>query len=380
MSTLQQFLLDNGFNPGAIDGLWGPRTKAAWTKFATDNGLPTDSLEPAIWGMISTGDFAGIVAGPGGDPTFDQGQGGTGIPGTDGTIDAEELEKIKERFPNLVYLLDNPELAELFERAIADDGMSATEFTLALEATEWFKSMTASQRLFDASVARDPASANQRVADQRLALQVQMNLYGLRVSSSVLDTMAMNAVRNGTTEQQMLMQVGDLARAQLRSSDTGLQGGSAEGQLKAIVQRLQGDARSYHLGFSESQMEEWAIRIVEGRWSYDAAQATMRQQASKAFPQLADQIMQGTTVEDYFAPTKNRLAQMLEVNPNSIDLTSDKYSSITQMVSDDGNVRPMTFAEIGKFARQQDAYWATEQGTEESYGLANGLLSTFGLI
>ena len=380
MSTLQQFLLDNGFNPGAIDGLWGPRTKAAWTKFATDNGLPTDSLEPAIWGMISTGDFEGIVAGPGGDPTFDQGQGGTGIPGTDGTIDAEELEKIKERFPNLVYLLDNPELAELFERAIADDGMSATEFTLALEATEWFKSMTASQRLFDASVARDPASANQRVADQRLALQVQMNLYGLRVSSSVLDTMAMNAVRNGTTEQQMLMQVGDLARAQLRSSDTGLQGGSAEGQLKAIVQRLQGDARSYHLGFSESQMEEWAIRIVEGRWSYDAAQATMRQQASKAFPQLADQIMQGTTVEDYFAPTKNRLAQMLEVNPNSIDLTSDKYSSITQMVSDDGNVRPMTFAEIGKFARQQDAYWATEQGTEESYGLANGLLSTFGLI
>lgn len=44
MTRLQQALAAKGFNPGAIDGIWGRRTEAAVRAFQTANGLQADGI------------------------------------------------------------------------------------------------------------------------------------------------------------------------------------------------------------------------------------------------------------------------------------------------------------------------------------------------
>jgi peptidoglycan hydrolase-like protein with peptidoglycan-binding domain len=379
MTSLQEFLMEMGFNPGAIDGLWGPQIKAAWQAFANANNLPTETVDGNVWHSVAGGgDRSIFVEGENFDTPVYESTGG--VQGGDGQLDAEEEAKLKAKYPNLAHLFDIPEIRDLLIASTQGDGMAASDFNLALENTEWFQTTNATQRQFDASIARDPASVQVRIDQQKLATRIMLDMYGLELDDEALTEMATDFLRNGTNEQQKLMIVSEMARQQLGDQSTGGIGGTAQGQLKAMVTQLQADARAYHLNYSEDQLEEWAIRIVEGRYSFESARATMRQQAALAYPELRDSLEQGITIEDFFAPTKNRLAGLLDMNPNAIDLTDERWSQVTQLVRDDGTVRPMTYSEIGMYARQQDEYWATEQGAEEGYGMMNGLLKTFGMI
>ena len=39
---VQQILVERGYDPGPVDGLWGPRTEAALRAFQRDHGLEVD--------------------------------------------------------------------------------------------------------------------------------------------------------------------------------------------------------------------------------------------------------------------------------------------------------------------------------------------------
>ncbi|MXW92355.1 MAG: peptidoglycan-binding protein [Rhodospirillaceae bacterium] len=41
---VQQLLLDKGYEPGPVDGLWGPRTASALAAFQLENGLDSDGV------------------------------------------------------------------------------------------------------------------------------------------------------------------------------------------------------------------------------------------------------------------------------------------------------------------------------------------------
>lgn len=398
---LQQFLYDLKYNPGTIDGVWGPATKAAWDLFRENNGIEGDMhLAPEqVEQVFRNGERANLIEGPGvdidpmdgmsghdgggegtaggsGPPPADSADSGSGY--GDGILDEEELKKLRQDYPTLAHLLDEPEIGDLLRQAV-EEGWPLAQLVARMEGTTWWQTTTASQRTFDSSISRDPASIEQQIQDQMLTLANTFQSFGMDVHHSELRDMAYNILRNGTSESAVLRMVGDQARATMRAGSDG-PGGDAQGQLASLVQDLQAQARAYHLAFHTDQLEEWAVQITEGRWTMDAAEATMRRQASQAYPQLADSIAQGSTVEQYFAPMKNHLARTLDMNPDAIDLTEDRWADITNFVDDNGNVRPMSFSEIGRYARKQDEWWETDAAHQKGYGVLNGLLKTFGAI
>ena len=394
MSMLQAFLFQMGYNPGPNDGLWSKKTKAAWTKFAVDNALDVDTIDLTVWDYIANEENRpeDLVPGPGGDEIFttygpDGGTGETvGAAGSfvagDGRLDEAELIKLRELFPSIDFLLDDPEIIAILEQAIQGEGWELDKLELAIEGTEWFETTEESRRLFDMSIERDPATVEREIQQQIIIMENMMGVYGIDINETELRGMAFDILRDGNSDAEVLRKIGNLARAQGQAgTGTIAEGtGGLKGELAGMVAQLQQDARRYHLGYSDAQLEEWAVRIIEGRWSFEGAKATMRSQASIAYPGMADQIEQGMTVEDFFAPTKNRLAQLLDMNPNAIDLTSEKWSEVTQMVDEGGIARPMTFTELGRYARNQDEWWTTDAANEQGYGVLNGLLKTFGAI
>ena len=43
VKKVQQTLIEKGYEPGVVDGLWGPNTRAALNAFRKDHGLPENS-------------------------------------------------------------------------------------------------------------------------------------------------------------------------------------------------------------------------------------------------------------------------------------------------------------------------------------------------
>lgn len=380
MELLQSFLNIMGYNPGPLDGLWGPSTKAAWVLFAQNNGLDQSSVNADTWEAVLSGEArAGYVEGPGGEPVYTQQPDLATSQANDGIITDEEEIYIREQYGSIAYLLDDPEIRSLIELAMAE-GYTADRLAIAMEDTEWFQETTANQRTWDATVARDPATAQADVDAQATIIANMADVYGITMSDEQIQEFAFKVKRDGMPNDQMLRYIGNLARLQYTDADaTG--NGEPSAQLGATKDELARYARSYHLNYSDEILDEWAIRIFEGRWSFDAAEATMRNSARSAYPSLADQLDQGMTLEDFFAPTKNRLAGLLEMNPNDIDLTQERWSPVTQMYNDgDNGFRAMTYAELGQFARSQDEWWKTDTAINNSYNALNGLLDTFGVI
>jgi peptidoglycan hydrolase-like protein with peptidoglycan-binding domain len=51
----QQLLTDYGYDPGAVDGAFGPKTEQAVKQFQTDFGLTVDGIVgPKSWAMLGS--------------------------------------------------------------------------------------------------------------------------------------------------------------------------------------------------------------------------------------------------------------------------------------------------------------------------------------
>jgi len=381
MEMLQAFLNIMGFNPGPMDGLWGPSTKAAWDMFASENGMDAERINSDTWSaVVGQEPREGFNEGPGGEPIFDQ-NGGVTVGGVanDGIIQTEELEFIKQNYGSIAYLLDDPDIRSLIEEAM-ENGWDADRLAIAMEDTDWFQATSANQRQWDSTVARDPETARMDVEAQATIITNMADVYGITMSADEAYDFAFKVKRDGMSQDQMLRAIGNMARSQWTGEATG-QDGEPSAQMAATKDELAKLARTYHMSYTPEVLEEWAIRIFEGRWTFDAAEATVRNSARSAYPALKEQLDQGMTLEDFFAPTKSRLAGLLEMNANDIDLTSERWSPVTQMYeTDNQGFRAMSYAELGQFARQQDEWWQTDTAIDQSYRALNGLLDTFGAI
>ena len=401
LTILQQFLQGMGYNPGGIDGLWGPKTKAAWDQFSSRNAmteLTDDSWEQILSGSGTgwqRGDWSDApvfedpvvqqVAGRDNDPlgtVNDQAEEGT-APET-GTnewgLSADEEQAVREIFPSYAYLLDMPIIGDLLRKAIRE-GMPLPKFKAALEQTEWWKTTNENQRSWDALIHRDPATAESMLAQQEVLAANLLSSYGITINGLELKEMSIQILRDGLSPEQQLRLVGEYARKVAKGDSGGALGASFEGKLGDTVQMLQKMATQYFLQYTEDELEDMAIRIMEGRWSMEGAATQMTKQASELYPHLQQRLMEGMTVWDYFAPVKARLSQLLNMNPNDIDLTDPKWADVTNVIDDGkGNYRSMNFTELQRFARKQKEWWDTDQARAEGYGLANTLLKTMGAI
>ena len=230
---LQQMLAGAGFNPGPVDGIWGPRTQAALNEWQRRNGLTvtptydgttkrqlTDALanlgrvaQPAAATPAPTG--GGPVAIPGESPTVGGG-GYSGMPAFSpaptgqnfaNATDAEIDNHIRQNFGALAWWLHEPELANEVRKAVREGVTDPNQLAGRISNTGWWRNNSASVRSWAEFVhtSGGPGSANvvEAITTRRDEIAFQAKQLGVAMTTQRAWDLAVESLKFNWTQFEL---------------------------------------------------------------------------------------------------------------------------------------------------------------------------------
>ena len=139
------------------------------------------------------------------------------------------------------------------------------------------------------------------------------------------------------------------------------------------------DARAY---FNTAGADQASVQsVLTGGITREDFQRQQREIAKKRYPHLADLIDQGVSLESLAGNFKNTAAQLLEVDPNTLDMSGADYE-VALNFGEEGKKRVMSTGEWDRLLRTDPKYkWEyTENAKDDARGLAANLVKAFGRI
>lgn len=142
--------------------------------------------------------------------------------------------------------------------------------------------------------------------------------------------------------------------------------------IDAARQQVQSFAKSNGIVLSPEDATMYANRINDGESPNDIA-SIFRKVASVSQPKaIADLLNSGTDLATIYQPYKSAMAQVLELNPNDIDITDP---ALAKAISGD---KTMTSYEFQRLLRKDPRWQYTNNAREEVSNVALKVLRDFG--
>jgi hypothetical protein len=146
---------------------------------------------------------------------------------------------------------------------------------------------------------------------------------------------------------------------------------NAGGAISANLRDIRKVASDYNVSLSDADVRQYALSGLTDKNAIDTIRAKIQNTAKATYQNLASFIDQGLTVKDIASQYINRMANVLEINPETIKL-DDKY--IQTALSNLPN-----FGDFNKILRNSPQWEYTNNAREEAAGYANKILQDFGL-
>lgn len=244
---------------------------------------------------------------------LDTGSGGGGaLPG------GLAPDAYREALGSLSGLLDSvPELKNIFSQAVSGE-WSTGKFQQAVQKSQWYRTHGDSVRQGLALQVADPATwaANIQKANthvHQLASQLGVSLVGDE-ANRLAHELVLGAWDDATLQQH----IGSLFK-----QNNGKAGGSVYGQAAALQQQLKQLAGDYGTGVGPDALNNWTQQILMGQNTIDGYKQFVQTGAKAKYPGLIPQIDSGLTVRQVADPYVQSMAQILEVNPTTVDISND---------------------------------------------------------
>ena len=190
------------------------------------------------------------------------------------------------------------------------------------------------------------ASKDQQYAQAKASLSDQAAQLGLQLDDASLNALAKTVV-DGNWSNDMVMDY----------LVPGAQNTTNAGSITAGVDMIKKMAADQLLVVSDATAREWSAKLASGQTTLDGVATMLQAQATARYAWAAPQIAQGISVRDLMLPSRDRIAQELEMNPEEIDLLDSKWLSMTQTTDEKGVTRAATDSEVIMRARK-DPQWA----------------------
>jgi len=287
-------------------------------------------------------------------------------------IDKAQLAKDYGYALNIIYGI--PTLSSLFQEAVTG-GWSAARFQKELMSSDWYKNNNQYARAYLTAKAAGGADFEAMQQTARTKVQSVAAQVGRELTETELESLS---------QQYMSQGWGDADRAgmlekTLAAGITLPPSGILSGQSGNLQQQLKATAELNGLKYSDSFYLSAAKSVASGLTTAEDWDRDIRQQAASMYPAWSDKINAGMNINDLASGYMTKMAQTLEVDPNSINLNDPYLRQALGSKDPQGNPTMMSMWEFEQKLRQDPRFMNTKQAQDEMFSTANGILQMFGM-
>jgi hypothetical protein len=286
----------------------------------------------------------------------------------------EEIRTYIERnMPEMAYLLDIPEVADVVVGWVRDDAPDE-DLAPRIRQTAYYRTNAPSARQWDQMIVADPALAGVTLMRKMGEVGRAFSQHGeIFLTPEEQWSIADQAIRGGWDEADLNRFIVERFRTKGQTT-LGARLGADE---------IQATAKKYGLPMSRQTAEEWATQMQLGVMNEDGFENYLRDQTRfwwADHPNVIKFVEGGGTPADYFSPLKDTIADTLELNPADIDVFDPQWRQVTDFVDEAGARRSMTPNEARKFAMKDDRVKQTQWYQQTKTNWAGTLGRTFDVI
>jgi len=326
------------------------------------------------------------------------------------TTPAQDRATLLATYGAQVALISSvPELNSLLDRALAEN-WSATKWSAEYQNTNWYQQHGAGYITSETDRLADPgkyAEAYNNLLNQMtniaLAKGLDVSSFGGQITAdqakafnpaqpNIVAQMLQhyyNTTPDATTLSQYIAK-----NSQIALSNTG----TPQGELATTSQNLRNFASSMGVasqyltpswsnasGKSVTASKDYftnaAYAIQQGLTTAESEQALYRSNAQAIYKPFAQQIANGASVAQLAQPYTSAAANLLEVDPSTINLgmTTGIGAKVTKALQGDGT-NAMTLDSFNTYMKQQPEWLSTTNARNSVMDTANTMLRDFGLV
>ena len=240
---------------------------------------------------------------------------------------------------------------------------------------DWFDRYNAYQEKARIAQAdpRSKADFDRSIELKKLAVQNIAKEYGVEIDDAFLSGLALDSRLDNLTQEEIQQRLSPILEKTI--VEGGDLGGTAAEFERGIVQWAQRNG----LQLSGNSVAKYVTAGVEGRSTLDDIKNDLRRTyLSGSYPAWSDRIMQGDDPADIAAPYKQRMARLLEVGEDEIDLNDRLLQKAMQGVGADGKPSVTPLYAFEKEVRQDPRWQQTDNAYETYTKVGTDLLKMFG--
>jgi hypothetical protein len=285
---------------------------------------------------------------------------------------------IQEEFGSLwdVYN-DNGDVKKVIDQSVKEGWFNdSVKLTESLRNTNWFRTTESSARQYTISQSTDPATAEATLNKRVEEIRAQSLNSGVSLSEATLRDLGERSLKFGWTEQQVANGVGSEAVA---TANRGGTAGVADLRRGSTGTELRGIADNYGIKVSDTMLDEYVAKILQGTTTKVQFTDQMKNQASTMYRSLAPQIEKGMDVKTATSMYTNIAASTLGVDPATVDWTQDKWNKALNYQDPKTNeYRQMDSYEWNRYLRSLPEWQETDDAKQTYRRAAFTLAQAFG--
>lgn len=270
----------------------------------------------------------------------------------------------------MAVINSHPDLRNLFNRAVAET-WTPERFQAELRNTSWFQANSENARNYEVLKAADPATFKARLDQVRTRMQMMAAELGALIPAGEVENLANLFFKFGYDDNQIRQTL--VKYVQFTDGRMLGQAGQWERELREYAAKM-------GVRLSDQAIEEQVRNAVAGKQTFQDALSWVQQTAASAMPHLAERFAAGDTLETVADPYKQTMAQLLELNPQQIDVFDPTIRAALTHRDENGNTALRTLYDFENDLRKDPRWLKTKNAQDAAMATTNRVLRDMGLI
>lgn len=264
-----------------------------------------------------------------------------------------------------------PELKALVEQAVRE-GWTSDKFQAKFRNSNWYKSMSDSQRKAAIMQYTDPASWGQLWNQTQSHIMDLLGQMGANPGDwNVINAIAGKVIWEGWNDDRARQEIGQ----HIVFGPNNMAGGKAG--------EIQSDLNSYAYSMGVKNADWWiqnAVRgVLTGKNSIQDFKNDIMNQSIAAFPGFMDQFKAGASLADIAQPYTQSMSQILEIANGDINLFDPTIRNALSWKDGTGKSASKPLWQFQNELRTDPRWGKTQNAQDASMGVAHKVLQDFGI-